>query len=1022
MRCIIIILLCYFCQTACAQQGLAFTHITTDDGTGLASNIVNSLHQDKKGFIWVGTANGLQRFDGSKFVSFTTSKARGESLPQASVSQIIPADSNRLLLVMASIREFGLFDPSDFSYKKISIKNKGLIPARAQYWVWKTADGNIYLNILKYGILHYDKKQNIFAEDHSFDLPAGWMPSLAAVYEDVQRQQVWIGCDSGLCIYDKRTKQTWSRKNNPKNLPVFSNPKLQSGITEIHIDRQRHVWIFAWPKGKGQEKYCFDSTGISMQPQDTTGLITGPTGYNEYSHFYETERSGLWIYGMGVLFNWDKHLKRFHFNKSEGQGNNYSIDYDYVQQVMEDTDGSLWIATDRGLYFTSVSSDKLAVVNLFFGNRKQNTSITDVLELPNGDFWFTLWGNGIKSVDKYFNPITNYLYAQKPPADWPAALAGTTKLTWAMCVEPKTGNIWVGCNEAVLLVHDPVKRTTRYLQPLEFNKSTIRYIAADAQGRLWIGTQGGRLIKYTNNQFTVVQDIGTIIYKVFIDKQGWIWLATHERGLYAIDPATGKIIQHYTAESGKNALYSNTGNDIEQLNDSIIVYGAGALNFINKNKGTVRLLKYEDGLPSNNVYRLRMDHKGFLWIITSSGLCRYNPGNNRITPYGRKDGVIQAEQANVADYTCNSGSVIFAGSNGVLMFDPSVFSNNQPPPDVSITDFKIFNNYVPVDSLLQLPEIRLQHDQNSFSIYFSSLSYMQRDKLTYYYKMEGIDKNWIKADRRYYENYSLLPPGKYTFKVYCENLEGMRSLNTTEIHIYIKPPFWRTWWFRCSVLFLIALIVYDIHNAKIKRLLAVEKLRYRVARDLHDDMGSTLSTINILSAMAKTKMHSDPVKTTEYLGKITDNSQRMMEAMDDIVWSIKPSNDNMQKIAARMREFATSVLEAKEIDLDFTADENVYDVKLNMEVRRDFFLVFKEALNNAAKYSKATLVSVHVSIQNKKLVLLVKDNGIGYDVAAADSGNGLGNMRKRADSMNGILQVESIPGKGSQVKLSVPFS
>jgi len=299
---------------------------------------------------------------------------------------------------------------------------------------------------------------------------------------------------------------------------------------------------------------------------------------------------------------------------------------------------------------------------------------------------------------------------------------------------------------------------------------------------------------------------------------------------------------------------------------------------------------------------------------------------------------------------------------------------------------------------------------------------MQRDKLTYYYKMEGIDKNWIKADRRYYENYSLLPPGKYTFKVYCENLEGMRSLNTTEIHIYIKPPFWRTWWFRCSVLFLIALIVYDIHNAKIKRLLAVEKLRYRVARDLHDDMGSTLSTINILSAMAKTKMHSDPVKTTEYLGKITDNSQRMMEAMDDIVWSIKPSNDNMQKIAARMREFATSVLEAKEIDLDFTADENVYDVKLNMEVRRDFFLVFKEALNNAAKYSKATLVSVHVSIQNKKLVLLVKDNGIGYDVAAADSGNGLGNMRKRADSMNGILQVESIPGKGSQVKLSVPFS
>jgi len=417
-----------------------------------------------------------------------------------------------------------------------------------------------------------------------------------------------------------------------------------------------------------------------------------------------------------------------------------------------------------------------------------------------------------------------------------------------------------------------------------------------------------------------------------------------------------------------------------------------------------------------------MDQSGFLWIVTANGLCRYNPNNDRITSYGKKDGIILAEQASTADFTCRNGNLLFGGSNAVIMFHPSAFSNTSPPPDVSITDFRLFDTYYPVDSLLNQPVIKLDYNQNSFSIFFSSLSYMQRDKLTYYYKMEGIDNVWRKADRWYYENYSLLPPGKYTFKVYCENLEGMRSKHTTEIHIYIRPPFWRTWWFRCCVLFLVALIVFDLHNARVKRLLAVEKLRNKVARDLHDDMGSTLSTINILSSMAKTKMHTDQVKASEYLGKITDNSQRMMEAMDDIVWSIKPSNDSMQKITARMREFATNVLEAKDIEIKFDVDDKVYDEKLNMESRRDFFLVFKEAVNNAAKYSKATMVWVSITSGGKKLVLTVKDNGIGFDVATADGGNGMGNMRKRAESMQGQVQIKSVKGQGTEVIVKIPIS
>jgi signal transduction histidine kinase len=286
--------------------------------------------------------------------------------------------------------------------------------------------------------------------------------------------------------------------------------------------------------------------------------------------------------------------------------------------------------------------------------------------------------------------------------------------------------------------------------------------------------------------------------------------------------------------------------------------------------------------------------------------------------------------------------------------------------------------------------------------------------------MDGIDKDWVKADRSNFVNYSLLPPGKYTFKVFCENIEGIRCKDITELAIYIKPPYYKTWWFTSCIFFVIALLIYAVHDIRVNRLLAVETLRNRVARDLHDDMGSTLSTINILSSMAKNKIHVDNGKTAEYLSKISEYSERMMDAMDDIVWSIKPSNDSMQKITARMREFATSVLEAKEIDFEFNIDESVHDVKLNMEARRDFFLIFKEAVNNSAKYSKAGKLLMRLTMKNKKLLLIVKDDGVGFDLADAD-GNGLGNMQKRADQLNGHITIESKKGQGTSVNLSIPI-
>jgi ligand-binding sensor domain-containing protein/two-component sensor histidine kinase len=1020
-----LLLLLFLIQPARAQRGLAFIRFSTEDGIGLSSNVVYSMYQGSKGFMWVGTANGLQRFDGRKFIQFSTAGPESEPMPYTMAAQIMPVDSGKLLVSFPLQHEFGIFNPRSFKYKKTNLRNQLPITARAEFKLWRDNQGQLLLNISGRELLMYHQQQNAFLPYTVYNVPKGWRINLNGFFDDAKKNQVWLACDSGLVIYDRASRQTWSRHNNPHNLPIFKQPKLQDHITEVYIDRKRRIWLFSWPSWAGvsrrQYKFCLDSTGSRFLHQDTLGLNLPIEGYTEYHGIFEPKEGGMWVYGLGVLLNYDMASGRFLLHRNTDVASSLSVDYNAVHQIMQDKDGALWIATDRGLYFTGYDDDSFATTNVIFARQREQTSFTDLLQMPNGDYWLSSWGSGIHSLSKELMTVPNHVYKQKPEDQLPKNIAAEAYLPWTLCLEPRSTKVWIGCNKGILIIHDTVKKTTRYLQPEACNKSTIRFIGADAKNRLWLGTQAGRLVKWEKGRFTVVQDIGTIIYKIFFDKSGIIWLATHEKGLYAIDPESSRILQHYTSEKGKGKLFSNTGTDIEQLNDSTIVYGAGALNFINKKTGAVRIIEYGKGLPSNTVKRLRMDNTGFLWIITSNGLCRYNPRNDRITTYGRSDGILLAEQTGATDYFDVQGRLLFAGQNALIMFNPASYSNSKPPADVTITDFRLFNQFLPADSLAQLPEIRLDHNQNTFAIHFASLSYMQRNKLAYYYKMNGIDKGWNLADGSDVVNFQLLPPGWYTFQVYCETIEGIRSKNITTLEFYIRPPYWHTKWFWSCIVFLAGLFTYFIHNLRVNRLLAVEKLRNRVARDLHDDMGSTLSTINILSSMAKTKMHTDTVKTSEYLSKIGDNSQRMMEAMDDIVWSIKPTNDSMQRIAARMREFATSVLEAKDIGINFLVQEEVFYVKLNMEARRDFFLLFKEAVNNAAKYSKATAVSVKLELRHRTLMLTVQDDGEGFDVATADSGNGLGNMHKRADSMNGKVRIQSAPQIGTTVIVTIPL-
>jgi two-component sensor histidine kinase len=397
------------------------------------------------------------------------------------------------------------------------------------------------------------------------------------------------------------------------------------------------------------------------------------------------------------------------------------------------------------------------------------------------------------------------------------------------------------------------------------------------------------------------------------------------------------------------------------------------------------------------------------------------PSQN-IVVMGQKDGIFNEVFQQNAMELLKDGRIVAGTTDDFVYFNPKSFKSSSAPPPVSITSFKVFDQKINFDSITsQGKKIWLPFNQNFIKIEYSPLGFLN-DNLSYYYKLEGLDKNWIRGTNELSANYANLGAGSYTFLVKSENGDGVSSRQVTALEFVIRPPFWESWWFLFLLASGVAFVLYFLHRLRVNRIIAMEKVRSRIARDLHDDMGSTLSTINILSEMAKMKIEKDTTTTKGYINKISDNSSRMMEAMDDIVWSINPMNDNMQRITARMREYATNLLEAKDIEYTFQVDEAVKHVKLDMEARRDFFLIFKEAINNLAKYSDCTYAQIKIEVYEYTMMMKIQDNGKGFIVKDADSGNGLTNMQKRAQSLNSKIHIESHPGMGTKILLEVNFA
>ena len=1006
----VFLILLLTCSRLFAQPFLSpgFEHIGTQDG--LAHRVVNDIMQDHKGYIWMATQNGLQRYDGQRFMTWHKNFDNPASLPSDNVSKVYEDHANNIWVVCHN--GIGILNTANSRFRLVPLALDKTYSELLVYNFFEDEKNHIWLATKEAGLLCLDTIKNEFVKATAILPPHPW--KFTNITEEPVTGNYWLSSDSGIAYADMKKKAIYNYNFNPDELPALENPFLyKNAVQSTFIDSYLKLWMTT----SGSE---FNQYRYNLFTKKYEDFI--PARKDNFGYFQDHD-GNVWMNGEEGLNVWKpapNNVYTIATDKNSGKG----FDAESVYKVCEDYEHNLWIATDNGVFVLNPLSQQINIKTYIdAAGKTADQNFTQFTELADGNIWAATWGAGLLMYDHRLKQVKHQsLAAQTRDVNY--------DLVWEF-YNDKNSNIWIGCQLGRLAVYNITNGKFSFYRDTAFDQRTIRSIAEDKNSNIWFGTQHGLFVKwnpltkrftrYADSEYPERESLGNI-HKIIFDNDNRMWAATQYGGLVEVDTETGNIKKAYTADGKTNhGMLSNVTYDLLQYNDSLLwVATTMGINIFNKKTQQVDYITTEDGLGSNIVLSMQKDNNGSVWVGTGDGFYKIVWPSKKIVRFGKRDGM-ENDGFQVSGMSkLKDGRILCATTKDFKWFYPDSLISGSRTPKVEITFLKVFNREINIDSLTSSNLLlELNYKENFISVEYAALSFLNRDRLTYYYKLEGQDNDWNKTNNYLLSNYSNLRPGLYTFQVYAETSEGQQGPETT-FSFRILPPWWNSWWFYVLCAFLLAGIFYIWYRNRINKILDMEKVRNRIARDLHDDMGSTLSTINILSEMARRKVQVDTQKTSEYIDKISDNSQRMMEAMDDIVWSINPVNDSMQRILARMREYATNILEAKDINFQFRAEEALNDIKIGLESRRDLFLIFKEAVNNMAKYSQCNNAYIVIKLHKKNVVMLVSDDGIGFDINTADHGNGLVNMKQRATLLKGRLEIKSTPGNGTSVVMEVP--
>lgn len=1012
-----IFLCCLLAAIAFGQPAKEYSFAHYGTTAGLSANFVQQVIQDNQGYLWIATNNGLQRFDGSRYLTFQKQKNNPSAIPGNFIVQLLLDKKNNLWMLTTG-GYVGIFDTKRFVYREVKVKLKdSTIQSHIPHGLATDEEGNIFLNFQSHEFLTWNEKKQEFSAEYNF-IPELSSWKIIDFKQQPGTRKYWIARRDGMAVYDRTTNQLSYWGHNVAKEALIDKLGYVLVPAGIFIDQQNRVWFYTWWTKSAPAIYAFDlATGEELLHEYS--LYTIYKFYHEVYGFVQQKDGTMWVNGLGVFAQFQEKDKSF-VPVLNGYRNERSIDFNMVRNLYEDREKNVWVSTsNNGLYRFNPAAQ-------FFTNIRQlnrthkipgDGSVMSFLYTKKGTLLMGAWSDGLYQFDRDYNMLSTKEFGIKDESSpW----------IWDMDYSPDSSIIWMASQPGIYEVN-LATRSNKYHNPALMEKKTTRQLGVDRFGNLWIGSQSLGVFKWTAANGKNNFDDGITRYegiprggilKIHVDKKGYVWVSTGAAGVYVIDPATDKTMLHFgTKEPPERKLLWDGSAGVIDYDDSTMVIAANGLHIFNTRQQkiikTIPLPESVAGMISS----IERDREGYIWMSMTEGLFRVNLRNEIFIHFDRVDGIANDNFIIAASHVLPDGKIAFGADNQFVVFDPSSVRINDPAPDLAITGFRLMNESLLVDSLLLRNWVELGPDDNSVAIEFSGLTYDGTYIIKY--KLENLDKDWVVADKSNTAVYSFLPPGTYTFMAFSEDAEGNPSKNIIKLVIKVKPPFWKTWWFLGLAIFATIGLFYWIDKQRTQKIRATESIRTRIATSLTEDMSNSLSSINISSELAKNKIDIDIPRTKEYIGQISDASNRMVQAMYDMVWSINPGNDNLPDTIARMKEFAAEIENSHDLVIVFDIDNQVMKLQLNMEYRYELLSVFKEAIANAARHANAKHIQVSIRLKNAKLIMLVEDDGKGFDLETGALGRGISDMRRRAAAIDSSFYIESNLNTGSIVKLEM---
>jgi len=1026
-------------QAPLVLGNIRFDHITVEDG--LSQNGAFAILQDSDGFMWFGTQDGLDKYDGQSFTAYRHDPDNANS-PSDNWIWALHEDQSGTLWIGTLNGGLNRYDreTGTFTHYQNDPDNPQSLSHNEVLAIYEDSDSFLWIGT-RVGLDRFDNETESFTH----------YPQITDAVHAIHQTQdglLWVGTEGGgfnrFNLETESITQFLNNANDPQSL-------IDNNIWTIYEDSFDILWLGT---DAGLERFDRESGTFNHHqnnPADPQSL-----SFNSIRTIYEDPWGALWIgTDGGGLDRFDRETEAFsHFQYDPGDPD--SLSHYSVYDLFQDQEGVLWIGTYGG------GIDKLFWGSLDYAYFKHNhnkpNSLSDndirgIYEDQSGMLWVGTNG-GLNRFDRKTGQWHHYQHDPDDPFSISSNVVGDV-------LEDRDGLLWVGTMDHGLNRYDPeTEHFTRYQNdpndPTSLRGSFISGIIQDRQGILWIGSMDGGLNSYDpesgyfTHYLSDANDPDSIysdnIFTIYEDHQGWLWIGTFGDGLNRYDRANNKFTNYQTDPNDSSSLNNNLVTSILEDSEGTLWIGtAGGLNKFDRETETFTHYREKDGLPNDLIVGILEDEGGNLWLSTNHGLSTFNPQTETFTNFDVNDGLQSNEFNGIAYHKSNSGEVFFGGIRGLNAFYPDrIQENNLYVPEVALTRLTQGSEDIELDQPINyLTEMTLYWPDNYFEFEFAALSFAQPDKNQYAYILEGLDDNWNEIGTRNYGKYTHLPGGTYTLRLKGSNNDGVWNETGTAIEITIVPPFWETWVFRGIVLLAITGGITGFHSFRVQRTHtrnreleklveerttelrervtadAVAEERNRLARDLHDAVSQSLFSASLISEALPEVLQSNPDSVESLLQKLRILSRGALAEMRNLLMELRPD----ALLDAPLKDLLEQLGQAATGREGFSASITADKCDLPDDVHIVFYRIAQESLNNIVKYAEANQVEISVRCKTNEVSgdliqaeILICDDGVGFDLADTPSERfGLKIMEERCAAVGAVLTIKSKPGDGTQV-------